>query len=457
MICVGFERYEAYKDSGVDCLGDVPKHWEILRVKDTVNKIGNGVTPKGGSEVYTNQGIPFIRSQNVYDEGLRLVDVSFIPLEIHNEMKGSQLKKGDILINITGASIGRTCVVPAELGAANINQHVAFLRTKYWFNTTYISLFLKSAFIKKYIQFEQNGASKEALNLAQIARIPIVLPKIEEQKAIADYLGVKTAQIDRKIDLLSQKAIKYSKLKQSLINETVTRGLNKTVAMRYSGVEWIGEVPEHWGVKRLKELGFLYSGLSGKKGEDFTDEHEFSGDFIPFVNIANNQYVSITDIKKVIVYPNEKQNKVRKNDLFFLMSSENHDDIGKSALLKHDIADTYLNSFCKGFRFTKKDIVPNFINHLLASEQYRNSLSVEGKGFTRINLKIEKINDLLVIIPPFSEQKAIADYLDTKTAHIDRIVETINIQIDKLKELRKTLINDVITGKIKVSMEGEAV
>lgn len=104
-------RYNAYKDSAVDWIGEVPKHWEILRAKDTVNKIGNGVTPKGGSEVYSDYGIPFIRSQNVYDNGLRLVEVSFISLEIHSEMKGSQLKKGDILINITGASkIGRAHV-----------------------------------------------------------------------------------------------------------------------------------------------------------------------------------------------------------------------------------------------------------------------------------------------------------------------------------------------------------
>lgn len=151
--------YPVYKDSGVESLGDVPKHWEIRRLKDTVNKIGNGVTPRGGSEVYTDLGIPFLRSQNVYDDGLRLENVSFIPVEIHDAMRSSQLRGGDILINITGASIGRTCIVPLELGAANINQHIAFLRIKYGLDIFYISLFLKSPFAKSYIQFEQNGAS----------------------------------------------------------------------------------------------------------------------------------------------------------------------------------------------------------------------------------------------------------------------------------------------------------
>ena len=235
-------------------MGKIPEHWGVFRVKDTVKKIENGVTPRGGSEVYTDLGIPFLRSQNVYDDGLRLENVSFIPVEIHDAMRGLQLKGGDILINITGASIGRTCIVPVELDAANINQHIAFLRAKYWFNTFYISLFLKSFFIKSYIQFEQNGASKEAFNLNQIANIPLVLQSLSEQEAIAHYLDTKTAQIDRKIDLLTQKATQYSNLKQSLINETVTRGLDKTAPMKDSGIDTIGEVPSHWEVKRVKDI-----------------------------------------------------------------------------------------------------------------------------------------------------------------------------------------------------------
>ena len=218
----GLDKSVAMKDSGVEWLGDVPEHWTTLRVKDTVIKIGNGVTPKGGSEVYTDVGIPFIRSQNVYDDGLHIGDVSFISDEIHRDMKGSQLKEGDILINITGASIGRTCVVPIELGIANINQHVAFLRTKYWFNTTYISLFLKSPFIKKYIQFEQNGASKEAFNLTQIANIPIVVPNVEEQTAIATYLDTKTTHIDRIIETINAQIEKLKELRKTLINDVVT-------------------------------------------------------------------------------------------------------------------------------------------------------------------------------------------------------------------------------------------
>ena len=121
-------KYDKYKPSGVDWLGDIPQDWEVKRVKDILIKIGSGVTPKGGSEVYVKSGIPLIRSQNVYDDGLRIDNVSFISEAINDKMKNSQIQPNDILINITGASIGRSCVVPNSLVKANINQHIIFLR-----------------------------------------------------------------------------------------------------------------------------------------------------------------------------------------------------------------------------------------------------------------------------------------------------------------------------------------
>ncbi len=113
-------------------------------------------------------------------------------------------------------------IVPVGLGAANINQHIAFLRIKYWFNASYISIFLKSYFIKVYIQIEQCGASKEAFNLNQIANIPLVLPPLQEQKAIANYLDAKTAQIDQIIQTINTQVEKLKELRKTLINDVVT-------------------------------------------------------------------------------------------------------------------------------------------------------------------------------------------------------------------------------------------
>ena len=117
-----------------------------------------------------------------------------------------------------------------------------------------------------------------------------------------------------------------------------------------SGVEWLGEIPSDWNESRLKFIGYTYGGLSGKAGKDFGDEENLkSKRFIPFTNIANNTFIKSDNLGYVIVDEKEEQNRVKANDLFFLMSSENYDDLGKASLLEEDLKDTYLNSFCKGF------------------------------------------------------------------------------------------------------------
>ncbi len=443
-------KYEKYKPSEIDWIGNVPNHWAIQRIKDVIVRIGSGVTPKGGSEVYVSEGIPLLRSQNVYDDGLRIDDVSFIDETTHSKMRSSQLKPNDILINITGASIGRTCVVPYSMPRANINQHIIFLRVKHKL-VPYVSNYFKTNSVKEYINLIQAGTSKEALNMGQALNIPIILPPSEEQTTIAQYLDTKTQAIDKKINLLTKKAETYKELRKSIINDAVCKGLDKNVKLKES--EFIFPVNTDWKRYRLKNLGFLYSGLSGKAGDDFNqDDNPNNKGFIPFTNIANNTYLKANHLGTVALGENEKQNKVRKGDLFFLMSSEGYEDVGKTAALAEDIKDTYLNSFCKGYRITKKFCEPYFLNYLLLSDNYRKSLITEGKGFTRINLKMEKVTDFFVYLPPTKEEQAtIVNYLDEKTQKIDTIVINICKQIDTLKELRKTLINDVVTGKIKVT------
>ncbi len=217
-----------------------------------------------------------------------------------------------------------------------------------------------------------------------------------------------------------------------------------------SGIEWIGEIPEHWEEYKMKFLGFLYGGLSGKNANDFNQTSNIKNKFfIPFTNILNNLKVDIDSLQTVIIEQDEKQNSVKKGDLFFLMSSENFDDIGKSAVLINEIDDDiYLNSFCKGFRITKKDINSEFLNYHLKSSGLRHSLIIEANGFTRINLKTGKIQDLIVAIPPLSEQTAIAEYLDHKTAEIDELIENKKKLLQLYEEEKTAIINQAVTKGI---------
>jgi type I restriction enzyme S subunit len=222
--------------------------------------------------------------------------------------------------------------------------------------------------------------------------------------------------------------------------------MKKYDSYKDSGVEWIGDIPNHWHVKRLKNIGSLYSGLSGKSGSDFEKvPTENFKPFINFTNIANNKYILGDNFGFVKINENENQNQVRKNDLFFLMSSENQEDVGKSALLLNDYDELYLNSFCKGFRLTINSDA-RFINYLLTSSALSQLISLEGRGFTRINLRMEGVENLPIILPQsIEEQTAISNFLDHKTTQIDQLIAKKEQFIQLLEEERVAVINQAVT------------
>ena len=209
-------------------------------------------------------------------------------------------------------------------------------------------------------------------------------------------------------------------------------------------------MPESWLHTRLKYLGNLYGGLSGKSGDDFYDaEHHLSKPYINFKNIAKNSVIDVNAVDVVKISTGEKQNKVSKNDLFFLMSSENYDDIGKTSILLNDVDELYLNSFCKGFRLYSNKLDPKFLNYLLSAEEYRKLLAIEANGYTRINLQIGKINDFIVFYPEQIEtQVRIAKFLDRKTAEIDAIIAKKKNLLLLLDEKKKSILNEAVTKGI---------
>ena len=216
-----------------------------------------------------------------------------------------------------------------------------------------------------------------------------------------------------------------------------------------SGVEWLGDIPEHWEMKKLKFLGSIYPGLSGKKGDDFSKEYSNGiKSFIPFTNIFNNLKISDNHFQYVKVDKNENQNRVLKNDILFLMSSETLDDIAKCSIYLGNEKELYLNSFCKGFRISKSNVNPEYVNYLFLSTTYRNYFTLVGRGFTRINLNQEYINDAYTLLPSLQEQTAIAKFLDDKTAKIDQAITIKKNQIELLKERKHSLINKAVTKGI---------
>ncbi|MDB4851035.1 restriction endonuclease subunit S [Flavobacteriaceae bacterium] len=221
-----------------------------------------------------------------------------------------------------------------------------------------------------------------------------------------------------------------------------------------SGVDWMNKIPSNWEKSRIRMVGDLYGGLTGKKGSDFNDEDNSSNKpFVPFTNIFNNTYISKDHFQYVNVEENENQNRVLKNDLFFLMSSESYEDLGKCSILLEDVEELYLNSFCKGFRIKDSKVYPLFLNYQLLGSLHKEMISVEGNGFTRINLRQDRLLDILVFIPPLSEQQQIVSFLDTKTSLIDSLIEKTQRKIELLKEKRTSLINEVVTTGLNPNVE----
>ena len=419
-------RYQTYKPSGIEWMGEIPEQWKVKRVKDLTSKIGSGVTPSGGAEVYSENGIPFYRSQNIYNNRLSIEDIVYISEEIDNSMSNSRIKPNDILLNITGASIGRCYYAPFNFKKGNVNQHVCIIRP---IQKKIITNFLHFQIISQYgqslIEISQNGANREGLNFQQIKNFVFGIPSFQEQTEIANYLDNKTAAIDRKIELLTAKAAKYKALRRSLINETVCRGLNTHAPLKDSGIYWIGKIPEHWEVQRVKELFNISRGrVIGQ--EELIDEGKYP------------VYSSQTENNGCLGY-------INTYDFNATLLTWTTDGANAGTVFKRTGKFNCTN-VC-GLLKSKRQ------NHILDFMLY--VLQISASHNKRIDTNGAKImsNEMSVIpllYPPIEEQAAIATYLDSKTAQFDTILTNIGEQINKLTQLRKTLINDVVIGKIKV-------
>lgn len=211
------------KPSGIKWLGDIPEHWEVKKLKYVISKVGSGITPTGGASVYQQEGVPLLRSQNVYSSGLILDDVAYISEEIDEAMSNSRIKEGDVLLNITGASIGRCYFVPDDFGRGNVNQHVCIIRpVQSVIKTKYLHFVIISGYGQTLIDACQTGANREGLNFQQIKAFDIPLPKIDEQENIISYIETSTHKIDATISKIEKEIELVQEYRTALISEVVT-------------------------------------------------------------------------------------------------------------------------------------------------------------------------------------------------------------------------------------------
>ena len=209
------------KDSGVEWIGEIPKHWDNITLRYLNTKVGSGVTPRGGSEVYVDEGVIFIRSQNVHFDGLRLDEVVKIEQETHDKMSGTKIQFNDVLLNITGGSIGRCSVVEIN-EEMNVNQHVCIIRTNERIKPHYLNFVLQSYIGQTQVDLYITGGNREGLNIENIKNFFISLPPIKEQDEIVKYISSETIKIDNLVSIEQRRIETLKEYRQSLINEVVT-------------------------------------------------------------------------------------------------------------------------------------------------------------------------------------------------------------------------------------------
>ena len=223
----GLDPNVRLKPSGVEWLGDVPEHWKVRRLGYLATKFGSGITPRGGATVYEDSGVPFLRSQNIHFDGLRLRNVARISPSLHWELSGSHVKPRDVLLNITGASIGRACSVPDDFAEGNVNQHVCIIRpNQSRLLPNLLAAYLFTPNMQREIRFEQSGASREGLGLQSIRNFRVIVPPLSEQAAIVEYLDNATVNMDAAIVRARRQIALVQEYRTRLIADVVTGKLD---------------------------------------------------------------------------------------------------------------------------------------------------------------------------------------------------------------------------------------
>ena len=217
----GLDATVKLKDSGVEWIGEIPEHWEVKKIKHVTSKIGSGITPSGGGTTYLDEGgIPLLRSQNIHFGRIDFSDVARISEKVHNSMSNSHVRQGDVLLNITGGSIGRCHYVETN-DALNVNQHVCIVRPKA-INTVFLNYILASEIGQGQIWFFQQGGGREGLNFQALKNFFIPFPEIEEQKKIISFIEIQSSKFDKAITLQQTQIEKLKEYKATLIDSAVT-------------------------------------------------------------------------------------------------------------------------------------------------------------------------------------------------------------------------------------------
>lgn len=429
------KSYDEYKDSGVEWIGEVPRHWEVVPLKVT-GTFGNGLTysPK---DVVDN-GILVLRSSNIQNSSLSFEDNVYVS----SVSKELLVNKGDIIIcsrNGSAALVGKSSFIDIDINAtfgAFMMRYIPNINKKYGF-------YLFQTAIGRYKGYFATTTINQ-LTKSTIGEMKVPLANAKEQTSIVDYLDKKCSEIDKVISAQQKRIALLQELKQSVTTHAVTKGLNPNVEMKDSGVEWIGKIPASWDVVHLKRIlreRMQYGANEPAESDDTTYPR-----YIRITDITANGELRPETFKSL--EPSKaKDYLLDKGDVLFARSGAT---VGKTFLFNADIKACYAGYLIKA-SCDRRKMIPEYLYYYAQSGAYecwKNSVFIQS---TIQNIGADKYQLMYIPVPSKDEQKKIVEYVGKRSKVFDAAISKAQHQVELLQEYKQSLITEVVTGKRKVS------
>jgi type I restriction enzyme S subunit len=442
--------YPSYRQTDLPWLGQIPAHWEVVRLKWCLSSLESGGRETGGGN-QLDSGVFSIGGEHIGWSGKLLLDTpKYISEEYFDSMNQGRIRENDVLLVKDGATIGKTALIkkmPFEKCA--INEHVFILRNNSRITPELLGYIMQSKVAQEQIGLEITGSAQPGLSSKFVDTVFVALLPLSEQRTIAAYLDHQTAKIDaliarkeRLLDLLAEQ-------RAALISQAVTKGLNPNANMMDSGMAWLGQVPEHWEITRLKHLlqGGFVNGIFKKK-EQF-------GSGVKLVNVTDiyrrDFQIDVESLDRVEADLNELQTyEVLPDDIFFVRSSLKLDGVGVSAYLKQLPEPIVFECHLIRVRPRQNKILSQYLINYLNSSLLRQRIVSLSETTTMTTIAQPKISPLSILVPPINEQRKIIIYIEQQTKRLDELSAKVETAIERLHEYRAALISSAVTGKIQV-------
>lgn len=436
-----FKRYEKYKDSGVEWIGEVPEHWKIFKLKNNCFfQEGPGLR----NWQFTDEGVKVICVTNITESGINFNNFSkcISEEEYLSTYKHFTVNKGDLLLSSSGASWGKvaefesdeTVILNTSTIRINENSGKNILKI-------YLKFLLQSEIVRKQLEILMTGSCQPNFGPSHLGKVIVPFPEIEEQKKIAFFLYRKTSEIDSLIADKEKLIELLQEQRQAIISEAVTKGLDKNVKMKDSGIEWIGEVPEGWESSKIKYI----ADINARTLNEAVDE-DYEITYLDISNVNSNGEILNTQIYRFKDAPSRARRIIINGDTIVSTVRTYLQTIAW-------IPKAEENLICStGFAVLspKNKILPEYLAYLLRSTKYIDEIVARSVGVSYPAINASDIGNLECFIPTLEEQSEIISFINEQVIDIVNLVEDLNIQIEKLNEYRQSLISEAVTGKIMV-------